>query len=279
MTRLVTDPVIDGVLNFAKLIVNRLPSWMTAGAAARFGLGKGAENAATATATSSKIVSTVVLVLQGRYPHPLPGSHYSVIGFMWSVLASIGIKYREIAAKVTEFGMRDTTSSRAVAVALGLFDLDLALLLTAALGEQYLGSFGKTIADLVEQHGVIVKVSQFVRFRSAVLSDRLIFDIKAWILHVRRIARIPLEHGLFPRFLHSTALPFRHVALSVDSTVPQSHPQRLCTLAGWNDVHVSFRTIAVCPRRRSDARFPATGSLSLDSYQHVGRYVEKAPCM
>lgn len=78
---------------------------------------------------------------------------------LWILPGELGRLYREFAAKVTTFGKSDTTSSRTVAIALGLFDLDLGLLFVAALGEQYLGAFGKTVADLVEQHGVILKVS------------------------------------------------------------------------------------------------------------------------
>lgn len=78
---------------------------------------------------------------------------------LWVLPGELGRLYREFTAKVTVFGMSDTTSSRAAAIALGLFDLDLGLLFVAALGEQYLGAFGKTVADLVEQHGVILKVS------------------------------------------------------------------------------------------------------------------------
>jgi hypothetical protein len=89
----------------------------------------------------------------------MPGMSIPLVGHLWILPTILGREYREFAAKVTAFGLSDTSSSRAVAIALGLFDLDLALLFTAALGEQYLGAFGKTVADLVEQHGVILKVS------------------------------------------------------------------------------------------------------------------------
>jgi hypothetical protein len=164
MTRLVTDPVIDGALSLIRSLLYRLPSWMTLGNASRWAAEAGIDTATKLTADSVNSAPLVMDRLQERFSSTMSGPIGSKVMALLSIFpGEVGFQYRKFSAKVTAFGMRDTASSRAAAIALGLFDLDLVLLLFAALGEQYLGSFGKSVADLVEQHGVVVKVSSLFR--------------------------------------------------------------------------------------------------------------------
>lgn len=224
MTRLVTDPVIDGALNLIKSLLHRLPSWMALGSASRWAAEVNMDNAVKLTAASANSAPLVIDRLQERFSGTMSGPIGSrVMSLLRIFPGEIGFQYRNFSAKVTAFGMRDTASSRAAAIALGLFDLDLVLLLFAALGEQYLGSFGKSVADLVEQHGVVVKVSRLRRpdvlywHHHNVLTCHSV----AGILHVRRVACIPAGHGILPRLLYIAAIPFWYLALPVDSAVPQ----------------------------------------------------------
>lgn len=160
MTRLVTDPVIDGALSLLKGVLYRLPSWLPVGIASRWAADGGVDDATKLTAVSASSVPLIIDQLQERFSGKMSGPIGSrVMSLLHVFPGEVGFQYRKFSDKVTAFGMQDTASSRAAAIALGLFDLDLVLLLLAALGEQYLGSFGKTVADLVEQHGVVVKVS------------------------------------------------------------------------------------------------------------------------
>lgn len=160
MTRLVTDPVIDGILVLVRGVIYRLPSWITVRIASQLAADAGSDKAAEVAVGSAKIVPAGLDWLQeslSRYTSSPVGRKF--VSLLQIFPGEVGYRYRNFSDRVTAFGMQDTPSSRAAAIALGLFDLDLILLLVAALGEQYLGSFGKSVTDLVEQHGVVVKVS------------------------------------------------------------------------------------------------------------------------
>ena len=207
------------------------------GFASRWLADRGVDEAAELTVGSAKIVPDGLDWLKKSHFGKMTGpiGRY-IVGLLQVFPGEVGYRYRKLSAKVIAFGLQDTPSSRAAAIALGLFDLDLMLLLFAALGEQYLGSFGKSVADLVEQHGVVVKVSPPMHILgSCILCSSL---LAAGILHVGRTACLSSQHGIFPRFLHVAAVPFWNVALSVDSPVPQSSAQCFRTLAGGDNVHV-----------------------------------------
>lgn len=254
MTRLVTDPVIDGILVLIRGVIYRLPSWITVRIASRLAADASADKAVEVTAGSATIVPAGLDWLQESLSRNMSSPlGRKVVSLLQVFPGEVGYRYRKFSDRVTAFGMQDTPSSRAAAIALGLFDLDLILLLFAALGEQYLGSFGKSVADLVEQHGVVVKVSpsqcNFTRlfYRTQLL-------LLAGILHVGRIACLSSQHGILPRFLYVAAVPFWNFALPVDSAIPQSCAQRVRTLASWDNVHVRDGLLRHCESGRLNLR-------------------------
>lgn len=164
ITRLITDPVIDGLVAVGKFCVRQLPSWIAFRGFSNLASNSAVIEVAEELAGNSKrsyfngIVSAVgqwpVQVIE-KLENPNNNGLLRSVGVFFG---SIGSAYRVFSSKVTAFALQDTATSRAVAISLGVFDIDLAFYAIAALGEQYLGAFGKAIAEHVDRSNVIVKV-------------------------------------------------------------------------------------------------------------------------
>ncbi|KAJ9098792.1 hypothetical protein QFC19_006269 [Naganishia cerealis] len=156
--------VIDGLVALGKITLRQLPSWMMFGISGKAGLSVGANEVAKASTRSywNSIIpivdhwrSQAIDTLQATF-----GA--TVFGSLALLFGNIGRTYRTFSSKITSFALQDTAYSRAAAISLGLFDIDMVLLIIAALGEQYLGSFGKVVTEHVDQNSVILKLGFFM---------------------------------------------------------------------------------------------------------------------
>ncbi|KAJ9124095.1 hypothetical protein QFC22_000890 [Naganishia vaughanmartiniae] len=168
ITRLITDPVIDGLVALGKICVRQLPSWMSFGGSGTAALNTAvAEVAEELAETSTRSYLNGMITAFDQWPRQMIAKLESMnsnglLRALGLFLGGIGSTYRALSSNITAFALQDTAASRAVAISLGVFDIDLAFYIIAALGEQYLGSFGKTVAEHVDRSNVIVKLGFFM---------------------------------------------------------------------------------------------------------------------
>ncbi|KAJ9106134.1 hypothetical protein QFC21_001276 [Naganishia friedmannii] len=180
ITRLITDPVIDGLVALGKICLRQLPSWISFGGSDNAALNSAvteiAEELAEASTRSywNGMISAVGQWSSQMIEKLENTSSGGLLRSLGVFFGGIGRTYRVFSSRITAFALRDTAASRAAAIALGVFDIDLAFYLIAALGEQYLGSFGKTVAEHVDRSNVIVKVREILDKKTSVQIYKLL---------------------------------------------------------------------------------------------------------